>query len=72
MVDGLDRLRHHRIVGCDNDDGKVSKLGATGTHGRKRLMARRVQERYTASVRQFDIVRTYMLGDTTGLTGDHI
>ena len=45
VVDGLARLRAHAVVGGDHDHGDVRRLGAAGTHGGERLVARGVQER---------------------------
>ncbi len=44
MVDGLDGLRHDAVVGGDDQDDDVRDLGATGTHGGKRLVTRGVDE----------------------------
>lgn len=40
VVDGLNGLGHHTIVGGDHEDRDVSELGTTGTHGGERLVAR--------------------------------
>src|SRR5699024_10189543 len=44
VVDGLDRLRHHAVVGRDHDDRDVGRLGTPGTHSGERLVARGVDE----------------------------
>ena len=44
MVDGLNGLGHHTIVGGDHEDRDVSELGTTGTHGGERLVARGIEE----------------------------
>ncbi len=72
VVDGLDCLRHHRVIGGDDDDGEVGQLGSTGSHGGERLVARGVQERDAPSVRKFHVVGTDVLRDTSGLSGDHV
>ena len=72
MVDGLDGLRHDAVVSRNDDDRKVSHLRTTGTHRRKGLMARSIKECDTLSVRKLHIICSDMLGDTTGLTGNHI
>ena len=50
VVDRLDRLRHHAVVGRDHEDDDVGGLGAAGAHGGERLVARRVDERDRAAV----------------------
>ena len=44
VVERLDRLRHHAVVGRDHQDHDVGHLGATGTHGGERLVTRGVEE----------------------------
>ena len=72
MGDGLLGGGHHAVVGGDDDDGDIGHLGTTGTHGRKSLVARRIEEGDASSVLEFHIVGTDVLGNTTRLTGDDI
>ena len=44
VVQRLDRLRHHAVVGRDHEDRDVGDLGTTGTHGGERLVTRGVDE----------------------------
>ena len=44
VVQRLDRLRHHAVVGRDHEDRDVGRLGTTGTHGGERLVTRGVDE----------------------------
>ena len=44
VVDGLDGLRHDAVVGGDDQDDDVGHLGTAGAHGRKGLVAGRVDE----------------------------
>ena len=44
VVDRFPRLRHHAVVGRDDQDDDVGDLGAAGAHQRERLVARRVEE----------------------------
>ena len=44
VVERLDRLRHHAVVGGHHQHGDVGRLGTTGTHGGERLVARGVDE----------------------------
>ena len=72
MSDSLLGSRHHRVIGCDNDDGDIGSLGTTGTHGGKRLVTWSIQEGNLAATVQRNTVCTDMLGNTTCLTGNHI
>ena len=44
VVDRLDRLRLHAVVGGHHQNDDVGDLGAAGAHGGERLVARRVDE----------------------------
>ena len=44
VVDRLLGLRHHAVVGGDDEDGDVGHLGAAGAHRREGLVAGRVEE----------------------------
>ena len=68
VVDRLDRLRHHAVVGRDDDHGDVGDLGAAGAHGGEGLVARGVEEGDRLGV-VVDLVGADVLGDPTGLTG---
>ena len=72
MVDCLDGLRHDCVIGSDDDDCKVGHLCSAGTHRREGLVTRGVEEGDVSSVRELHVVCTDVLGDTTGLTGNHI
>src|SRR6476659_6502590 len=70
VVDGLHRLRHHTVIGCDNQDRDVGGLRATGTHGGERLVARGVDEGdrpYRAVEVDLDLIGADVLGDATRL-----
>ncbi len=71
VVDRLDGLRHHAVVGRDHQDGDVGRVGAAGPHGGERLVARRVDERDRVPV-VHGLVGTDVLGDATRLTGDDV
>ena len=45
VVDGLDRLRHDRVVRGDDQHGDIGHAGASGAHRGKRLVARSIEER---------------------------
>ena len=66
VVDGLDRLRHDAVVGGDDQHDDVGRVGAAGTHGGERLVARRVDEGDLLAVLVHDR-RTDVLRDAAGL-----
>ena len=72
MSDSLLGSWHHRVIGCDDDDGDIGSLGTTGTHGGKRLVTRSIKEGYLTTTLQCHTVSTDVLGNTTRLTGNHI
>ncbi len=75
MVQRLDGLRHHTVVGGDDKDRDVRHLRTTGTHGGERLVTRSVDEGDRAVfvvVIDVHLVGTDVLGDTTGLAADHV
>src|SRR5207302_1264627 len=63
VVDRLDRLRHHAVVGGHDQDNEVGDLGAPGAHGGERLVARRVDEHDWMPIGGFDLVGADPLGD---------
>ena len=71
VVDRLDRLRHHAVVGGHHDHGDVGDLGAAGAHGREGLVARRVEEGDRVAV-VVDLVGADVLRDAAGLAGRHL
>ena len=75
VVERLDRLRHHAVVGRDHQDRDVGRLRTTGTHGGERLVARGVDEGDPTLVAVDlggDLVGADVLRDATGLLGDHV
>ena len=71
MVDGLDRLGHHAVVGRHHEDDDVGGLGAAGPHGGEGGVARRVDERDPVVV-PVDLVGADVLGDAAGLAGHDV
>ena len=66
----LDGLRHHAVVGRDDEDDDVGRLRAAGAHLGERLVARRVEEHDVAvPARRLHLVGGDVLGDATGLAG---
>ena len=72
MVDGLDCLGHHCVVGCHYDDGDVGDLGTAGTHRREGLVTGSVKEGDVTAVRKLHVVSSDVLGDTAGLACDDV
>ena len=70
MSDSLLGGRHHRVVGCDDDDGDICNLSTTGTHSSKGLVTRGIQEGNLSTILQFHVVSTDVLGNTTSLTSN--
>ena len=66
VVDRLDRLRHDAVVGRDDQDDDVGRLGAAGAHRREGLVARRVEEDDRLAV-DLDAVGADVLRDAAGL-----
>ena len=64
--DRLERLRHHAVVGGDDEHGDVGDLRAAGAHGGERLVARRVEEGDLPAV-DLGLVGADVLGDPAGL-----
>src|SRR3954447_3343156 len=75
VVQRLDGLRLHAVVGSDHEDRNVGDLRTTGTHGGERLVARGVDEGHrtlVALVLDVHLVGTDRLRDAAGLAGDHV
>ncbi len=72
MIDGFHRLRHDTVIGRDDEHDDVRHLGAAGTHGGERLVARRVDEGHQAAARHRHLVGADVLRDAAGLAGRHV
>ena len=71
MVDGLQRLRHHAVVGRHHQHDDVGHLGSPSPHHGEGFMARSVQEGDQALV-LFDLVGPDVLGDASGFLGGDV
>ena len=71
VVERLEGLGHHAVVGGHDQDDDVGGLGAAGPHGGERLVARGVDEGEDVPV-LLGLVGADVLGDATGLAGDHV
>ena len=72
VIDRLDRLRHHAVVGGDHQHDDVGDLGAAGAHRREGGVARRVDEGDLAVRRRVHLIGADVLGDAAGFAADHI
>ena len=72
MVDRLNRLGHDTIISRYNNNCDIRHLRTTGTHRRKGLMTRCIQESDATTIGQLHVVSTNVLCDTTSLTRNHI
>ena len=71
VVDRFDRLRHHAVIGRDDQHDDVSDFRAACTHGREGLVARRVEEGDDAA-RGFHVIGANVLRDAARLAGRHL
>ena len=69
-VDRLARLRHHSVVGGDDDDRDVRDLRAASAHLRERRVARGVDEGEHAPIRRGGLIGADVLGDAAGFAID--
>ena len=71
MVDGLDRLGHHTVVGGHDQHHDVGGTRAPGPHGRERLVTGSVDEGERPVI-ALDLIGTDVLGDPARLAVDHV
>ena len=71
MINRFDRLRHHSIVCCHDQDDNIGDLSATTSHGGEGFMARRVQERHLFPAYR-NRVGADMLRNPAGLAFRHL
>ena len=72
VADRLFRLRHHAIVGCNNDNTDVCNIGAACTHSGERRVARSIEEGDLVAGFQLNLVGTNVLRNAAGLTRHNI
>ena len=72
VVDRLDRLRHHRVVGGDHQNHDVRHLRTAGAHGGEGGVARRVEEGQNRPAFRRHLIGADVLGDTARLARDDI
>jgi len=66
VMDRLDRLRHHAVVGRDHQHDDVGHFCTACAHRRKGLVARCIEERDHAA-RRLHVIRADVLGDSARL-----
>ena len=70
VIDGLDGLRHHAVVGRDNQNHDIGDFGAAGTHAGERFVTRSIDEDDLLAV-VIDVISADVLRDAAGfLVGD--
>ena len=67
-ADALLRLRHDAVVGGDDDDRDIRKLGTAGAHGAERRVAGGIEERDLLA-RNLHLIGADLLGDAAGFAG---
>ena len=67
VVDGFLRLRHHAVIGRDDQHDDVRDFRAARAHARERFVARRVDEHDLAAV-DVNLRRADVLRDSSGLS----
>jgi len=72
MMNRLDRLRHHAVIGSHNQNNNICDLGAARAHGGERRMAGRIDESNLGSRWRGDLIGADMLGDATGFARCHL
>ena len=71
-MDGLDRLRHHAVIGGDDEHDDIGDLGATRAHGSEGGVAGRVDEGNLGARWRGYLIGADMLGDAAGFARRHI
>ena len=71
MVDGFYGLRHHTVVGGDNEDSDIRYLSSAGAHFGKGFVTGGIEESDFPSG-NFNLISTDMLGDPAGFSRRHI
>jgi hypothetical protein len=67
MIDGLDGLRHDAIVGGDDQDHDIGRLGPARAHGGEGLVAGRVEEGDTTVGGRVHLIGADVLRDAAEL-----
>src|SRR5690625_5867482 len=68
VVDRRNGLRHHRVIGSDDQNDNVRSLGTPASHGGKRFVTGGIQEGDLSAIIRFYQIGTYVLSDPSRLT----
>ena len=68
MRDCLNCLRHHRVVGCDDEHNDIGDLCSARAHCSKRFVAGSIEEGDFAAIGKLNRIGTDMLRNSAGLT----
>jgi hypothetical protein len=71
VIDGLERLGHHAVVGSDYQHDDIGDFSAARAHAREGFMAGCVDEDNLPAV-LFDVISADVLGDAAGLAFGHV
>ena len=72
VIDRLDRLRHDRVVGSDDQHHDIGHLRTARPHGRESRVARRIEEGQQLATIGFDLIGTDVLRDAPGFAGNDL
>ena len=72
MVDRFNRLRHHAVIGCNNQHDDIRNLRTTGTHLRKGGVARGIDEGDLRAIWSNHLIGADMLGNAAGFAACNI
>jgi hypothetical protein len=65
VVNSFFGLRHHAVIGGDDENDDVRNFGAASAHAGESFVTRRIDEHH-ATIAHGDFVRTNVLGDSAG------
>ena len=71
MIDRFNGLRHHTVIRRHHQNGHVGCSGSTRSHGRERLVSRRIQKSNFLTF-DFNLISSDVLRDSSRLAGHHI
>jgi hypothetical protein len=72
VADRFFRLRHHTVVGRNDEHGNIRDVRPASPHLGEGLVTRRIDERYVPAVLRFDEIRPDVLRDAARFAGDNI
>ncbi len=72
MADGLNRLRHDRVIGSNNQNHDIGDLRTARTHFGKCGVARGIDEGDLRTGCHGDLIGTDMLGNATGFAAGNV